>query len=133
MHSFRHVGHADFGAAPPNKLLTDPGDLDDLLCTLPDDLAQLTRPDSGARVKIDPERLEKDLAKLVLTLVELIRRLMEGQTINRMERGQLNDDQVERLGSALMAAKDKIEELRVVFGIENEDLNIDLGPLGSVL
>ncbi|MGF1454728.1 MAG: gas vesicle protein K [Alphaproteobacteria bacterium] len=85
------------------------------------------------QLAIDPERLEKDLAKLVLTLVELLRRVMEGQAVRRMERGTLTDEEVERLGAALLAAKAKIEELKAAFGIEGEELNLDLGPLGSLL
>lgn len=85
------------------------------------------------KLSIDPERLEKDLAKLVLVLVELVRRLMEAQAVHRMERETLSEAEAERLGSALLAAKTRIEELRVAFGIEHEDFNLDLGPLGKLL
>lgn len=87
----------------------------------------------GGRVAIDGERLEKDLAKLVLTLVELLRHVMEAQAVRRMERGTLSDEQAEKLGQALMAARDKLDELREAFGLEPEDLNLDLGPLGTLL
>ncbi len=96
------------------------------------DPRRFAAPPSG-QLAIDPERLEKDLAKLVLTLVELLRRVMEGQAVRRMERGTLSDDEIERLGTALLAAKTKIEELKAAFGIEGEELNLDLGPLGSLL
>ncbi len=96
-----------------------------------DVMAPFRRPDEA--LTLDPERLEKDLAKLVLTLVELLRRLMESQAVHRMERGTLSDDEVERLGAALLAARDKIAELREAFGLAPEDLNLDLGPLGSLL
>ena len=80
----------------------------------------------------DPEKLEQGLAKLVLTLVDLLRRLLERQAIRRMEGGSLTDDEIERLGLAFMRMEAKIEELKVAFGLDNEDLNINLGPLGNL-
>jgi hypothetical protein len=85
------------------------------------------------RLNADPESLEKGLAHLVLTLVELLRQLMERQAVRRMETGTLTDEEVERLGRTFMALTDRIEELKGVFGLEDEDLNLDLGPLGSLM
>lgn len=85
------------------------------------------------RLNADPEDLEKGLAHLVLTLVELLRELMERQALRRIESGTLNDEQVERLGQTFMALADRMEELKRVFGLEGEDLNLNLGPLGNLL
>jgi hypothetical protein len=85
------------------------------------------------RVEADPESVEKGLVQLVLTLVELLRQLMERQAIRRVEAGGLSDDDVERLGRTLMLLEERMEELREHFGLEPEDLNIDLGPLGTLL
>lgn len=85
------------------------------------------------RVDADPESVEKGLVQLVLTLVELLRQLMERQAIRRVEAGGLSDDDIERLGRTLMLLEDRMAELREHFGLEPEDLNIDLGPLGKLL
>jgi hypothetical protein len=86
-----------------------------------------------ARVEIDPENVQQDLVRLVLTLVELLRRVVEHQAVRRMEDGDLEDDQVERMGTALRLLEEKMVEIRSVFGLAGEDLNIDLGPLGKLL
>ena len=99
--------------------------------TLPDhDLVPTT---SRSRIEADPESVEKGLVQLVLTLVELLRELMERQAIRRVEAGGLSDDEVERLGRTLMLLEQRMDELREHFGLEPEDLNIDLGPLGRLL
>ena len=85
------------------------------------------------RIEANPQNVEKGLAKLVLTLIELIRQLLEKQAIRRMEAGSLNDDQIENLGTTLMKLEDKMKELQAVFGLNDEDLNINLGPLGDLL
>jgi gas vesicle protein GvpK len=85
------------------------------------------------RVNADEHDLEKGLAQLVLTVVELLRQLMERQALRRVESGTLDDEQVERLGRALMALEQKMAELRETFGLKEEDLNLDLGPLGRLL
>jgi hypothetical protein len=85
------------------------------------------------RINVDPEGVERGLVSLVLTLVELLRQLMERQAIRRVEHGDLTDDQVERIGTTLMLLEEKMAELREHFGLEPEDLNIDLGPLGPLL
>jgi hypothetical protein len=85
------------------------------------------------RVNADPESVEKGLAQLVLTLIELLRQLMERQAIRRIEAGQLDPDQIERLGTTFMRLDERMDELKEEFGLEDEDLNLNLGPLGNLL
>ncbi|MGY0540549.1 gas vesicle protein K [Nocardioides sp. YJ-D4] len=85
------------------------------------------------RIDADPESVEKGLVQLVLTLVELLRQLMERQAIRRMDAGGLSEEDIERLGQTLMLLDEKMTELRDHFGLTAEDLNIDLGPLGKLL
>jgi hypothetical protein len=87
----------------------------------------------GRRINADRESLEKGLAQLVLTLVELIRQLMERQALRRIEGGTLSAEEVERLGETFMLLEEKMEELREHFELEPEDLNLDLGPLGKLI
>ena len=101
----------------------------------PLDPGEVTRLQSALqrRVNADPEGLERGLAQLVLTIIELLRQLMERQAVHRMEAGNLSDDQIERLGQTFMALAERMEELKTVFGLEDEDLNLNLGPLGDLL
>ena len=85
------------------------------------------------RLDTDPESLQRDLMKLVLTIIELVRQLMERQAIRRVDQGALTDEQIERIGTTLMLLEEKMAELRDHFGLTPEDLNIDLGPLGPLL
>ena len=85
------------------------------------------------RVNIDAQSVEQGLAKLVLTLIELIRRLLEKQAVRRMEGGGLSAEQVEELGLALMKLEEKMAELKEQFGLQDEELNIDLGPIGKLI
>jgi len=85
------------------------------------------------RVNADPERVEQGLAQLVLTLVELLRQLMERQALRRMEQGNLSDEQIERLGQTFMKLEQRMDELKREFGLEDRDLNLNLGPLGDLL
>ncbi|WP_327151829.1 gas vesicle protein K [Nocardia sp. NBC_01329] len=85
------------------------------------------------RIDTDPESVERGLVTLVLTLVELLRQLMERQALRRVDAGDLSDDQVERIGTTLMLLEQRMDELREHFGLTPEDLNIDLGPLGPLL
>lgn len=85
------------------------------------------------RVNIDAQSVEQGLAKLVLTLIELIRRLLEKQAVRRMEGGGLSAEQVEELGLALMKLEEKMGELKEHFGLQDEELNIDLGPIGKLI
>ncbi len=85
------------------------------------------------RIDADPESVEKGLVTLVLTLVELLRQLMERQALRRVEQGSLTDNQIEKVGSTLMALEARMAELRDHFGLTVDDLNLDLGPLGPLL
>jgi hypothetical protein len=85
------------------------------------------------RIDADPESVGRDLGRLVLTIVELLRQLMERQAIRRVEAGDLPEETVERLGLGLMRLEEAMDELREYFGLRPEDLNIDLGPLGNLL
>ena len=85
------------------------------------------------RIAADPEHVERGLAQLVLTVIELLRRLMERQAIRRVEEGGLSEEQIERLGQALMLLERRMDELIEQFGLAAEDLNLDLGPLGRLL
>lgn len=85
------------------------------------------------RVDCTKENVEQGLAKLVLSLIELLRQLLERQAIRRMQGGSLTDQQVEEMGEALMKLEGKIQELAASFGLSPADLNLDLGPLGHLL
>lgn len=85
------------------------------------------------RVCLDPENVEKGLAQLVLTIIELLRQLMEKQAVHRMDSGELSDEQVERMGETFIRLEEKVTELRQLFGLDPEDLNINLGPLGNLI
>lgn len=122
--------------------MNDPGitaELDDRLhgdlAELSDFADELARVDAGLprRINADQRNVEQGLAKLVLTLIELIRRLLEKQAIRRMEAGSLTDEQIERLGETFLKLEEKMIELKATFGLENEDLNLHLGPLGDLM
>jgi Gas vesicle protein K len=100
-----------------------------------DGIVTTDRRDTVRRLRIDadPESVEKGLVTLVLTLVELLRQLMERQALRRVEQGSLTDDQIEKVGSTLLALEARMAELRDHFGLTVEDLNLDLGPLGPLL
>jgi Gas vesicle protein K len=88
---------------------------------------------SVPNIDLDRDNAEHGLVALVLTIVELLRQLMERQAVRRLETGTLTDEQVERMGSALMALDEQMALMREHFGLSPEDLNLDLGPLGSLL
>jgi cob(I)alamin adenosyltransferase len=110
------------------KILHAAGDIDELATEL--DKIGTAFP---KRVNADPERVEQGLAQLVLTLVELLRQLMERQALRRMEQDTLTDEQIERLGETFMKLERRMEELKREFGLEDRDLNLNLGPLGDLL
>lgn len=85
------------------------------------------------RVECTPENIDQGLAKLVLSLIELLRQLLERQAIRRMEGGFLSDEQIEQMGESLMKLEAKIAELSEHFGLSPADLNLDLGPLGRLV
>jgi hypothetical protein len=90
-------------------------------------------PPGRRRVEVDQDKVERGFAGLVLTIVELLRQLMERQALRRVEVGDLTDEQIERIGTTLMALEEQMAELCEHFGVSPEDLNIDLGPLGPLL
>jgi hypothetical protein len=84
------------------------------------------------RISADPEVVENGLAKLVLSIIELVRRLLEKQAIRRMDRGTLTEPEIERLGSALMKLEEKMGEMKQAFGLTDDDLNLSLGPVKTL-
>lgn len=96
---------------------------------------QLTAAAQGSlqRVDCNQKNIEQGLARLVLTLIELLRRLLERQAIRRMEGGSLTAPQLEEMGQALMKLEAKIAEIAAHFGLKPQDLNLELGPLGNLL
>ena len=114
--------------ADDKVLHAPPADLDLFDTELPRLEDALTR-----RIDADPESVERGLAQLVLTVVELLRQLMERQALRRIDGGTLSEEQVERLGRTFMELDKRMEQLRVEFGLEEEDLNLNLGPLGNLL
>jgi hypothetical protein len=111
-----------------DKLLHAPPDLDLFADELPRIEGALPR-----RINADPENVQRGLAQLVLTIVELLRQIMERQALRRIDGGTLTEEQVERLGHAFMELDRCMAELREEFGLTEDDLNIDLGPLGTLL
>ena len=84
------------------------------------------------RLNTDPENVENGLAKLVLTLIEVLRKVLEHQAVRRMEGGHLSDAEIEKLGVALLRLNDRMQEMKGIFGLTDDDLQIDLGPLGRL-
>jgi len=99
------------------------------------ELANLPAGEAGIqpRTNIDPNNVEKGLTKLVLTLIELLRRLMEKQAIRRMEAGFLTASETERMGMVFQRLEEKMKDLKHIFNLKDEDLNLDLGPLGELM
>ena len=85
------------------------------------------------RVNSTPEDVEQGLAKLVLSLIEFLRRVLEKQAVRRMDAGDLTDEEIERMGLTLMRLEEKLVEMAGQFGLDPDDLNLDLGPLGKLL
>ncbi|MBH5338180.1 gas vesicle protein K [Streptomyces pactum] len=87
----------------------------------------------SGRVELDQDTVERDLMRLVLTVVELLRQLMERQAVRRAESGGLTEDQEERIGRTLMLLEERMDSLCRQHGLRRSDLNLDLGPLGPLL
>jgi hypothetical protein len=85
------------------------------------------------RLSLKPENVEKGMAQLVLTLIDLLRQLMEKQALRRMETGELTDEQIERMGQTFAQLETKLHEFMDYFDLTEDDLNINLGPLGDLL
>jgi hypothetical protein len=111
-----------------NKILFNTGSVEDIS----KEIEKLTN-NEESKLKLDPDNAESGLAKLVLTLIELIRKLVEKQAMRRVDGGSLNDDEIERMGETLMKLEMKMEELKKHFNLTDEDLDINLGPLGNLM
>lgn len=96
------------------------------------DLLESKAAGRAPRIDLDPERVQRGLGQLVLTLVKLLHVLLERQAIRRMDGGDLTEDEIEGLGLTLMRQAEEIERLRRVLGLAEKDLNLDLGPLGRL-
>lgn len=105
----------------------------DLLPAGPVENGSRTAGGLAQRLRTDPDTVERDLMKLALTIVELLRQLMERTALNRVDQGDLSEEQEERIGMALMLLHERMTELCERYGLTMEDLNLDLGPLGSLL
>ncbi|MBI1734727.1 MAG: gas vesicle protein K [Candidatus Rokubacteria bacterium] len=95
-----------------------------------DELQNRTRP--VPRWNADPDDVQRSVARLVLSLVEFLRKLMERQAIRRMDAGTLEDDEVEAVGQALMRLEETVRDIAARFDLEPDDLNLDLGPIGRL-
>ena len=121
--------------------MTIDGTRDDKLLHAPHDRAVLERfavaledrRKMPQRIVADPERVERDLARLVLSVVELLRQVLERQAVRRVESGALSDDEIERLGQTLLKLEVRMGELKAAFGLEGQDLALDLGPLRDLV
>ena len=98
-----------------------------------DRIAEQSLDSLTGRVSADPETVERGLVQLVLTIVELLRQLMERQAVRRLDAGAMTPEETERVGLTLMLLEKRMGELRDHFGLTPEDLNLDLGPLGKLL
>jgi hypothetical protein len=85
------------------------------------------------RLDTDADSVARDLFKLVLSIIELVRQLMEAQALRRVEEGDLSEQQVEALGLGLQRLEEAMDELKSRYGLTTADLNLDLGPLGTLL
>jgi hypothetical protein len=111
-----------------NKILFNTGSIEDIS----EEIGKLTSIEES-KLKLTPENADSGLAKLVLTLVELIRKLVEKQAMRRVDGGSLTEEEIERLGETLMKLEMKMEELKKHFNLTDRDLNINLGPLGDLM
>jgi hypothetical protein len=84
------------------------------------------------RIAADADIVENGLAKLVLSIIELVRRLLEKQALRRMDAGTLTDEEIERVGEALMKLEEKMAEMKQLFGLADDDLNLKLGPIQTL-
>ena len=119
------------GHAAESKTVNPPSS-DDGLTRM---VAELEKLDHSlpARIDANPEEVERSLAKLVLTVIELLRRLLEKQALRRIEGGRLTDAEVERLGLTFLRLAERMKELQGAFKLKDEDLNLNLGPLGDLM
>jgi gas vesicle protein GvpK len=127
----------------PSLIMTDKLTADPAGSTCQDDLARaFSRPScpspsasapGGLRIAFQPDDVKNGLGRLVLTVVELVRELLERQAIRRIEAGSLTDLEIERIGTTFLRLSEQMDTLKAAFGLEGQDLNLDLGPLGKLL
>ena len=117
----------DAPSAGTDRMLHGPANVDGFLEELDRVAGQLP-----SHIAVDPDDVEQGLVQLVLTVVELVRDLMERQAVRRIEAGSLTDEEIERLGATFVKLEARMEELKELFGLDDEDLNLDLGPLGQL-
>jgi hypothetical protein len=118
-------------AARPHKIIHAPDDqamLDRFAGTLKDGRQMLPE-----RIVIDPKKVERDLARLVLSVIELLRQLLERQAVRRVESGALSEEEIECLGETLLRLEARMDELKAAFGLEGQELTLDLGPLRNLV
>jgi hypothetical protein len=125
----KRAASAKRGARKGALTVSEVAELDDLRRQL----EQAAGSGSPLRWNADPDEVQRSVAQLVLTLVEFVRRLLERQSIRRMEAGTLTPRQTEDVGRALMQLEETIGQIAARFGIPPEDLNLDLGPVGKLL
>jgi hypothetical protein len=112
-----------------DRLSGDIHSLDDFARALGDDTSSFL----PRRINATSASVEKDVAKLVLSLVDLVRQLIERQAVRRVDAGSLSDDEVERVGEVFLKLDEKMAELKIVFGLQDEDLNLNLGAIRNLL
>ena len=117
-----------------SRLGSDPEDESDLLATPGDPGWESgSERSTPGRINADPATVEQSLAKLVLSLIELLRRLMEKQALRRIEAGSLTEEEIERMGETFLRLEHKMAELKETFGLRDEDLELNLGPLRELI
>jgi hypothetical protein len=115
-----------------NKILFNTGSVDLSIQDISEEIEKL-KDVEDSKLSLTPDNADSGLAKLVLTLVELIRKLVEKQAMRRVDGGSLTEAEIERLGETLMKLEVKMEELKKHFNLTDRDLNINLGPLGDLM
>ena len=128
----RNRGRSRRKAASPGRLDIARADIEEL-DAMREQLQRMAETSGPPRWNADPEDVRRSVAKLVLTLVEFIRQLLERQAIRRMEAGTLTSEQTESVGLALMRLEEAVREIGAQFGLAPEDLNLDLGPVGKLM
>ena len=122
----------DAACARAQKIIHAPDD-QVLLDKLAGSLIGGDRRQTAARIVADPKSVERDLARLVLSVIELLRKLLERQAVRRVENGGLSEDEIERLGETLLKLEARMGELKAAFGLGDQDLTLDLGPLRDLI
>lgn len=115
-----------------NKILCNTGTVDLSIEDISEEFEKLKNIEDS-KLSLNPENADSGLAKLVLTLIELIRKLVEKQAMRRVDGGLLTEEEIERMGETLMKLEMKMEELKKYFNLTDRDLNINLGPLGDLM